>query len=168
MENLATLAVALPAPLPTYLLTLSLEIRHQIYESLIDLPCTIITGIDHSVPGASSLVKDGGRGNLGALSETCKKLRDEIYSWAPVLRNRGIVISETFGAIDPKLTTFRFNWSDAREVQTVEYPAPLTLAHVIDIFALLKDCMREDASLKSMFRQLQWRFKKGGKSVQTG
>jgi hypothetical protein len=145
MENLPTPIAALQAPSPTQLQTLPLEIRHRIYESLIDLPCTIIVSIDHSVADESTLVKDESRGNLGALSESCKRLREEIHSWASALENRGIVITKAFGVIDLKLSAFRFDWTKSRVREPVdndEYPAPQTLAHVINILALWKAAMR--------------------------
>jgi len=111
MENLPTPIAALQAPSTTQLQTLPLEIRHRIYESLIGLPCTIIVSIDDYVADESTLVKDESRGNLGALSESCKKLREEIHSWAAALENRGIVITKAFGVIDLKLSTFRFDWT---------------------------------------------------------
>jgi hypothetical protein len=155
MENLSTLAAALPAPSPTQFQTLPLEIRYQIYESLINLPCTIIVGSIRSVCAPSTPVKDESRGNLGPLSESCNKLREEIHSWAPVLKTRGIVISKAFGILDPKLTSFRFNWTNSISQPTVYYPAPTVPASVIEIFVLWKSCLMDDENQKTMFRRLK-------------
>jgi hypothetical protein len=134
MENLLAPAAVLQAPSPTQLQTLPLEIRHRIYEPLIDLPCTII--VSRSIPDESTLAKDESRGNLGALSASCKKLREEIHFWASALEGRGIVITKAFGVIDLKLSTFRFNWTESR------VRAPQALEYVINIFALWKAAMR--------------------------
>jgi hypothetical protein len=143
MENLLAPAAVLQAPSPAQLQTLPLEIRHRIYEYLIDLPCTII--VSRSVPDESTLAKDESRGNLGALSASCKKLREEIHFWASALEDRGIVITKAFGVIDLKLSTFRFNWTESRVREPVdddEYLAPQALEYVINIFALWKAAMR--------------------------
>lgn len=166
MENLPTLAAALRAPSPTQLQTLPLEIRYRIYESLIDLPCKIIVGINRFFLDAPSNLppNDKSRGNLGPLAESCKQLREEIYAWAPVLESRGIVLSKAFGVVDPKVTTFEFNWTCKYErLQQCWFPAPQVHKHSIEAFALWKECMKETEIMYSMFWELERRFMKRGK-----
>lgn len=93
----------------------------------------------------SRLAKDESRGNLGALSASCKKLREEIHFWASALEGRGIVITKAFGIVDLKRSTFRFNWTESRAREPVddnEYLAPQALEYVINYFALWKAAMR--------------------------
>jgi hypothetical protein len=119
--------------------------------------------VDKSVSNTSTPIRGESRGNLGALSDSYKRLREEIYSWAPILEHRGILISKAFGVVDPKLTKFRFYWQYL-EVLQVEPQAglpPQALEHIIENFAMWKARIMEDESLATV-KFLQRRLRKKG------
>jgi hypothetical protein len=86
-----------PFPSPAIPITISQEVRWQIFDQAIANPRTIVMHPDKVH-----------RGVLDNLASSCTQLAEEISAW--LKKRPDLLKHSTFGVVDPTTTTFKLTW----------------------------------------------------------